>query len=177
MEKYFWKTITLLGQWPWVLLWPLLLYVVSYYTDLGLSYPTLADDPFVISLFAGLLMSYGAGSVIKLLFYKPRPIPQPFHNRLQKIDASSFPSVHTTNASVVGIIWSRRWHQSMKWGWDSLLIVPLIVAVVWTCAAIALSRIALDKHYPIDVLSGMLLGVLICAVLGLAYVYGFFYRR
>ena len=177
MEKHFRKIITLLWQWPRVLIWPLALYAMSSYAHIGLSYPSLADDPFVISLFAGILMSYGAGSIIKLLFYKPRPIPQPFHNRLQKIDASSFPSVHTTNASVVGIIWSRRWHQSMMWGWDSLVIVPIIVAVVGTCAAVALSRIALDKHYPIDVLSGMLLGVLICAILGLAYVYGFFYRR
>jgi membrane-associated phospholipid phosphatase len=89
------------------LIWPLALFAISFYAHIGLSYPSLADDPFAISLFAGLLMSYGAGSILKLLFYKPRPIPQIFHNRLQKIDASSFPSVHTANASVVGIIRSR----------------------------------------------------------------------
>jgi membrane-associated phospholipid phosphatase len=48
-----------------------------------------------------------------------------------------------------------------------MLIIPIIVLVVGTCSAIALSRIALGKHYPIDVLAGLLFGVLITALLGL----------
>jgi membrane-associated phospholipid phosphatase len=48
-----------------------------------------------------------------------------------------------------------------------MIIVPIIVLVVGICSAIALSRIALGKHYPIDVLAGLLFGVLIIASLGL----------
>jgi len=101
-------------------------------------------------------MSYGGGAIIKFLFYKPRPIPQPFHNRLQKIDASSFPSIHTANATVVGLFWAWRGHQSIIVGSDRFIIIPILVGVVGSCAAIALSRIELKKHYPIDVLAGML---------------------
>lgn len=122
-------------------------------------------------------MSYGAGALIKFLFYKPRPIPQPFHNRLQKIDASSFPSVHTTNISIIGIVCARRGHQSLLHGAQPVVIIPIVIGVAGICSAIALSRIALGKHYPIDVFAGMLLWVLITAVLWLGYMYGFFYRR
>jgi membrane-associated phospholipid phosphatase len=37
--------------------------------------------------------------------------------------------------------------------------------VVVICTGIALSRIALQKHYPIDVFAGVIFGVLIMAVL------------
>ncbi len=177
MEKYFRKIVTLWWQWPRVLLRPFALHFLPYYAHVGLSYDTLSDNHFSILLFAGILMSYGWWSVIKLLFYKPRPIPQPFHNRLQKIDASSFPSIHTTNASLIAIMRSWRWHQSLMNGADALTIIPIIVVVSGLCAAIALSRIALGKHYPIDVLAGLFFWVLIMALLGLLYMYGLFYWR
>ena len=177
MEKHFWNIITLWWQGPWVLLWPLALHFFPYYTHIGLYYPSIQDNPLSILLLAGILMSYGGGSAIKFLFYKPRPIPQPFHNRLQKIDASSFPSIHTTNASLVWIMRSWRWHQSILDGSDSLVIIPIIVAVAGMCSAIALSRIALGKHYPIDVFAWLLFGVLITSLFGLWYIYWLFYRR
>jgi len=177
MEKYFRKIITLWWQWPRVLLRPFALHFLPYYAHVGLSYNTLSDNHFSILLFAGILMSYGWGSIIKFLFYKPRPIPQPFHNRLQKIDASSFPSIHTANASLVAIMRSWRWHQSLMNGADTLTIIPIVVAMGWICSGIALSRIALGKHYPIDVLAGLLFWVLIMALLGLWYMYWLFYWR
>jgi membrane-associated phospholipid phosphatase len=177
MEKYFRKTITLWWQWPRVLLRPLALHFLPYWTHIGLYYPSIHDNPFSILLLAGILMSYGGGSIIKFLFYKPRPIPQAFHNRLQKIDASSFPSIHTTNASLIAIVWSWWWHQSLMYGADSLVIVPIVVGIWWICAGISLSRIALGKHYPIDVLAWLLFGVLITSLLWLGYIYWLFYWR
>ena len=175
MEQYFWKTVTRLGQWPWILIWPLALHFLPLWTGIWLSYPTLWDDPYAIVLLVAIFMSYSWWSVVKFLFYKPRPIPQPFKNLLEKIDASSFPSIHTANATVVGLIRSWWWHQSiMAWG-DRFLIIPILVGVVGVCSAIALSRIELKKHYPIDVLAGLLFGVLIVALLGIAYWYGLLY--
>jgi membrane-associated phospholipid phosphatase len=177
MEKYFWRIVTLWWQWPRVVFWPFALHFVPQYYHIGLRYPTIQDNPFSILLFAGILMSYGWGSIIKLLFYKERPIPQIFNNWIQKIDASSFPSIHTSNASLVWIMRSWRWHQSMMNWADSMIIIPMIVFVVGTCSAIALSRIELWKHYPIDVLAGLLFGVLITSLLGLWYIYWLFYWR
>lgn len=177
MEKIFWKTVTALWQWPRVLIRPFALHFLTLRLWIGLSYDMIWNNPFVISMLAGLLMSYGWWAVIKLLFYKPRPEEQLFSNRLQKIDASSFPSVHTSNATIIAIIRARWWHQSMKLWADTFQIIPLIVSVCCICAAIALSRVALDKHYPIDVFAGMILGTTIVALLWLAYSYGYFYRR
>ncbi len=177
MEKKFRQIVTLWWQWPWVLLWPFALHYVPQRLHMWLYYDSLIDNPFAILLFAGLLMSYGGWAVIKLLFYKPRPIPQTFSNRLQKIDASSFPSIHTTNATLIGALWAWRWHLSLISSSDYLNIISLVTLIAIICVSIALSRIELDKHYPIDVLFGVLYGMLIGAVLWLVYMYGWLYRR
>lgn len=44
--------------------------------------------------------SYFFGSIIKLCHYKDRPEPQPHSNWREKIDASSFPSIHTSNSLI-----------------------------------------------------------------------------
>lgn len=177
MEHYFWKTITRLWQWPWILLWPFALHFLPLWWKIGIAYKNIRDNPYAILLMVAILMSYCGGSVIKLLFYKPRPIPYIFKNWIEKIDASSFPSIHTSNATVIGLIRSWWWHQSIVAGSDRFIIVPILVGVVGICAAIALSRIELKKHYPIDVLCGMMFGVLIVALLGLTYMYGLFHWR
>ena len=176
MEQLFWKKVTRLWQWPWILVRPFLLHFFPLWTDIGLSYSNILDDPYAVLLFAGILMSYGGGSFIKFFFFKPRPLPYVFQNWLEKIDASSFPSIHTSNATIIAMIRSRWWHQSIVSWTDRFLIIPIVVTVVSICAAIALSRIELKKHFTIDVLAGMLFGILIVALLGLAYFYGLFFR-
>jgi membrane-associated phospholipid phosphatase len=52
-------------------------------------------------LCVALVCSYVFGSLIKLFYFKPRPKEQAYKNLLQKIDASSFPSVHTSNSFIV----------------------------------------------------------------------------
>ena len=175
MEQKFWKTVTRLGQGPWILLRPFALHFLPLWWKIGIAYKNIWDNPYAILLFVAILMSYGGWSVIKLMFYKPRPIPYIFKNWIEKIDASSFPSIHTSNATVIGLIRSWWWHQSIVAWSDRFIIVPILVGVVGVCAAIALSRIELKKHYPIDVLCGMMFGVLIVAILGLTYMYGLFH--
>lgn len=51
-----------------------------------------------------------------------------------------------------------------------------MLPVVIICAGIGLSRIELKKHFPIDVWAGMIFGIGIVALLGLAYTYGYFHR-
>lgn len=177
MEKKFWQIITLWGQWPRVLLRPFALHIFSYYTKIGLYYDSLLNNPFSILLLASLLMSYGGWTILKLLIYKPRPIPEPFSNRLQKINASSFPSIHTTNATLVALMRTWRWHQSLLHWAPTFAILPMIVCVGIVCVGIALSRIPLGKHYPIDVFAWFIFGIIISAILWLAYMSGLFYWR
>ena len=177
MEQKFWKIVTRLGQWPWILIWPLGLHFLPLLWKIGIAYKEIWDNPYAVLLSVAILMSYAGGSIIKLMFYKPRPIPYVFRNWMEKIDASSFPSIHTSNATVVGLIWSWWGHQSIVAWSDRFVIISIMVGVVGICAAIALSRIELKKHFPIDVLCGMMFGVLIVALLGLAYMYGLFFWR
>lgn len=176
MEQFFWRNVTRLGQGPWILLWPFALHFLPLWWNIGIAYKEIRDDPYAVLLMVAILMSYAGGSIIKLIFYKPRPIPYVFKNWIQKIDASSFPSIHTSNATVIWLIWSWWWHQSIVAGSDRFMIIPILVGVVGICAAIALSRIELKKHYPIDVLCGMMFGVLIVAILWLSFFYGLFHR-
>lgn len=176
MEQLFWKKVTRLWQWPWILLWPFLLHFFPLWTDIGLSYWNILNDPYAVLLFAGILMSYGGWSIIKFFFFKPRPLAYSFKNWVEKINASSFPSIHTSNATIIALIRAWRGHQSIIDGADRFYIIPVIVAVLCMCVAIALSRIELKKHFTIDVFAGMLFGILIVAILGLAYFYGLFSR-
>ena len=176
MEQFFWKKVTRLWQGPLILIWPFLLHFFPLWADVGLSYGRIIDDPYAVLLFAGILMSYGGWCVIKFFFFKPRPLPYVYKNWMEKINASSFPSIHTSNATIVALIRSRWWHQSIMSGDDRLSIIPIVVGIVCVCAAIALSRIELKKHFPIDVFGGMLFGILIVAILWLAYFYGLFSR-
>ena len=48
-----------------------------------------------------LFFSYLFGSFIKLIYFKERPNEQKYNNAFQKIDASSFPSIHTSNSFIV----------------------------------------------------------------------------
>ncbi len=129
----FWKFITFFGSVGIVFLIFLL--------------AALAENHYSILLFslAVLILEDAIGSIIKLLFFKPRPIPQKFTNIIQKIDAGSFPSIHSARSFSLFLI--------------SCIFIGLpyclMFAAFWIL--IALSRIYLNKHFWIDILGGMLL--------------------
>ena len=176
MEQLFWNKITRLWQWPWILIWPLGLHFFPLWTKIGLYYPHILDDPYAILLLVAILMSYSGGSIIKFFYYKPRPIPYIFHHWLDKINASSFPSIHTSNATIVALMRTWWWHQSIIAGADKFMVIPVIMIIVMVCVSIGLSRIELQKHYPSDVLFGIMFGMIIIGLLWLLYSYGWFLR-
>ncbi len=111
------------------------------------------------------LVGFACGVTIKFIYYKDRPKPQAYHNRRQKIDASSFPSIHTARATIFmcfGLLLSyilyHQHGQQMTMGNLILIITSLVFYLM-----IAYSRIILKKHFFIDVVFGTLLGLVTVA--------------
>ena len=70
-----------------------------------------------------------------------RPRPDGSHSRAN----SSFPSSHAANAYAIATLLADRW--------------PVAGPAMWiTAAVISFSRVYLNRHYPSDVLGGMLIG-------------------
>lgn len=85
--------------------------------------------------------------VIRLIYFKNRPLKQRYNNLLEKIDASSFPSLHAARILFLTLTMANFFKQK------NVTIVLLIIA-----ALISYSRIYLKKHDWIDVIAGLILG-------------------
>lgn len=103
-----------------------------------------------IKMVMALLLIEVSGGIIKLLYPKKRPVPMPTRTLAQKWDAGSFPSIHTARITSVAMF-----------GY-SLLNNPALLALgLLLAAVVGYSRIYLRKHYPIDVVAGVVMGVVI----------------
>ncbi|MBI2573070.1 phosphatase PAP2 family protein [Candidatus Woesearchaeota archaeon] len=94
--------------------------------------------------------------IIRLIYYKDRPLKQKHQNIIERIDASSFPSMHTARAIFLPIIF-----------WNHLNNPLLQGLVVILALTVSYSRIYLQKHDWIDLLGGAVLG----GIIGIAVVY------
>ena len=99
-------------------------------------------------LSGGFMITLIITVIIRLLYFRPRPKKQGYHNIVERIDASSFPSLHTARMvflAGVGI-------QSFR---NTITTISLIVFAL----SVLYSRIHLKKHDWIDVLGGIVVGV------------------
>jgi len=94
------------------------------------------------------------GSLIKLFFHKPRPDGQKYTNALEKIDAGSFPSLHSSRIAVVYLTLAYLAPDV----WFRLLFVAVIFVVGY-------SRIFLKKHFLTDVLGGYTFGAIVFLIM------------
>lgn len=107
-----------------------------------------------ILILAGLTVSYYATSVIKDLVRRPRPFMSLADvNSLAAGKGFSFPSGHATIAFMAAFILSRYFKKPF---WLFLL-----------ASLVAVSRVYLGVHYPIDVVAGSCLGLVLGYVLSI----------
>ena len=103
-----------------------------------------------VQLFIGLVLSYLIVFIVRNLHFVERPEKRKYSNYLEKIDASSFPSLHGVRTPIlVLVLMSITPHLIIQLGY---LIMGLVVLY---------SRIYLKKHRVIDVLVGTFIGVII----------------
>lgn len=102
------------------------------------------------TLLIALAINEVLGSLIKIIFPKTRPNGQKYSNIIEKIDAGSFPSLHSSRIALVYLtVFSYAENPLMK-----TLFLVVILGVV-------LSRINLKKHFISDVIGGLVIGTVI----------------
>lgn len=118
---------------------------------------------FIIFLFIGLtewslvgklifsfFVTMGIAYVIRIIYFKERPLREFYATHVERMEASSFPSLHTMRFSALATV--------LVPYFDNFLAgVFLGIFVV----VVGLSRMNLKKHYLIDVVVGLLLGVMV----------------
>jgi len=98
-------------------------------------------------LLIALFINELVGSLIKFFFHKPRPDGQKYSNALEKIDAGSFPSLHSSRIAVVYLTLA---YLAPNIGFRLLFLAVIIV--------VGYSRIFLKKHFLADVIGGYFFG-------------------
>lgn len=86
--------------------------------------------------------------IIRKFYFKERPHHEEHHNTLEKLDASSFPSLHTARVVFMALVFGFMFP-------ELLMGLVLAVLVVFT----AFSRVYLKRHDWWDLLGGAVLGV------------------
>lgn len=102
------------------------------------------------TLLIALAINEVLGSLIKIIFPKTRPNGQKYSNLIEKIDAGSFPSLHSSRITLV--------YLSMFSFADNTVMKVLFLLVI---LGVILSRINLKKHFITDVIGGFVIGVVI----------------
>lgn len=103
-----------------------------------------------VRLLIGLVLAYALTSSIRFIFFRQRPDKQKFKGLAQKIDASSFPSLHAMRAGCLAVLlilfFSNFW----------ITVISIIAAV-----CVALVRVVQKRHFASDVIVGLIIGAVI----------------
>ncbi|MEK6938928.1 MAG: phosphatase PAP2 family protein [Nanoarchaeota archaeon] len=131
----FFRDVTALAGTPfYILLWIFLILIQEYYL--------------VTKLIAGFLFILFVTAIIRMIYHKERPLKQEYHNWMERIDASSFPSMHAARAFFFSLTLTSFFKYEL---WISVFLIALAILVSY-------SRIFLKKHDWWDLLGGIILG-------------------
>src|SRR3989344_5389470 len=100
-----------------------------------LTFLALGNYDFAKKYFIGIILIYIVAFALRLIFFKPRPDKFKYDNFLEKLDASSFPSLHAARATFVFLMLS----DFMQNTYFSILAAVLVLL---TCY----SRIRFKRH-------------------------------
>jgi membrane-associated phospholipid phosphatase len=103
-----------------------------------------------IKIFIGLIIVYTIGIIIRLIYNKERPKQKPRNNLLQKIDANSFPSMHSTRSTYILLILLQYFQYEIK--------ISIFLSIIYI--TILYARIHKKQHDYIDLIGGIILGII-----------------
>lgn len=137
LKENFTKDTTAFGGLP--------IYIVTTFLAFVLGKSALA-----LQLVLGVVLCYAIAVVIRAFYFKKRPNPEAHRNWLQKIDVSSFPSLHAMRAALLAVLLGRFFSMTAL----TVLFGIVVLSVAWT-------RMSMKKHDLIDVVAGVITGLII----------------
>lgn len=123
---------------------------IALYGLIAVLFLLLGKTSVFAQLVIGLALCYGIISIIRLVFFRIRPDKQKYGGFITKIDAGSFPSMHSARSTVLAIILAQSFAEPLI----SALLALGVLAVVVT-------RVLLKRHYVSDVVGGVVIGAII----------------
>ncbi|GIU68965.1 MAG: hypothetical protein KatS3mg002_0201 [Candidatus Woesearchaeota archaeon] len=136
----FFKQITYLGS-----------FVISFIIVVLLYF---FNKRFAFLLFLGLISVNVISYIIKIVYFKDRPRKQSSNTPLERIDAASFPSVHSGRVTTI-----------LFWLYFFSNNITLIILCSFLWAFVIYSRFYLKKHYWSDIFGGILIAIIINTIL------------
>lgn len=120
-----------------------------FYSLLLLFFLAIQDILMFKILLVGCLITFIVTILIRTFYFKDRPNKQNYKNLIERLDASSFPSLHAARAMFLALVFIFKFQHL----YTSLffLLIALLVMV---------SRAYLKKHDWVDISSGAFLGLL-----------------
>jgi membrane-associated phospholipid phosphatase len=123
---------------------------IALYGFVALFFLLLGKAEVFVQLAIGIVLLYAAIAPLRLLFFRVRPDKSKYTGLFTKIDAGSFPSMHSARSVVLAIVLCAFFDQPMI----GALLALAVVAVLAT-------RAMLKRHYVTDILGGVVVGVLV----------------
>ncbi len=110
-----------------------------------------------LNLIVGFLITFVVTVIIRKFYFKNRPNKEDYSNFVERIDASSFPSLHASRVTFLTLLMS--YHFNFEWKITTFFVILALL--------IAYSRIFLKKHDKWDLLGGAILGILTFGIITL----------
>lgn len=123
---------------------------IWFYLIVVLFFMIFENKTIANKLLIGLVLIYFIVVIIRTFYFKERPNKYPYKSYIEKLDASSFPSLHSARIAFLSIIFIKHFNNVF------LTVLIIILAVI-----VAYSRIELKKHDLKDVLGGVVVGVVV----------------
>jgi len=119
----------------------------AVYGMVALMFLLTGDTETFVYLALALILLYAIISIVRLLFFRVRPDKQKYAGFFTKIDAGSFPSLHSARATALAIVTGVAFP-------DFAIRAVLALGVL----AVVVTRVVLKRHYITDVIAGVALG-------------------
>jgi len=122
---------------------------LPFYLFLSIFVMLLGEIKLFLWLIIGLFLAYGITILIRVLYYKDRPIKENHKDFIERIDTSSFPSLHSLRVTLIFCLFG--------FYYKSLYLTVLFFFII---LLVFCSRYNLKKHFKIDIIFGFILGVI-----------------